>query len=187
MISEQIESFWESLFDIKNDKTIADISSGSVLKLPLERNALEQTKYATWLYGDGLKNTIANIKRLQVGNDSRDVFQFDYSSNTFLLSKPEGLASDDFYFLFDYIKEVFIDNDYRITNAVKEGISMKETYAERERYVLINSYSHHLVKLEVIKEEGKAPKMIGLGYPIDHEASNHNDPNFFKIIKQMFK
>lgn len=182
MISEQIENFWESLFDVEKQPGNFDISNGSVLTLPLERNAIEQTNYANWLYGEGLTNSLKIIKSLQLSEDPNTGFQFDYPTNTFSFTKPEGCTTDEFYMFFDYLKEVYIENNYRVVDAVKENISVGDLYTEKEKYVLINSASHHLVKLEVVNNKTTAPKIIGLGYPEDENASNNN-PHFFRIIK----
>lgn len=185
MISENIEQFWESLFDVKKQQAAYSLSNGTVLKLPLERNAIEQTKYANWLYGDGLKNTILHIQNLRFSENPKAYFQFDYSTNTFSFEKPEQISTDEFYFFFDYLKEVYRDFDYKVQDAVKEGISHEFQYTELERYVLINSDTHHLVKLEVIHNKNSNPIIVGLGYPVDEEASNTNNPQFFRIIKNL--
>ncbi|MFT4752846.1 MAG: hypothetical protein ACI85Q_000382 [Salibacteraceae bacterium] len=185
MISEQIEHFWESLFDIKKHK-ISNYKNreGTVLSLPLERNALEQTKFAQWVYGDGLANCLSFIRDIQFSKFPENYVHFDYSTNVFTFSKPQEMETEEFYFLFDYIKEVYRDNGYQVTDSIKEGVSSSKEYKEIERYVLVKPESQHLVKLEVVNDKINQPIIVCLGYPVDSQDENAQDPEFFKIIKK---
>ena len=184
MISEQIEHFWESLFDIKKHNSKFSLRGANVLKLPLERNALEQIKFAHWVYGDGLIDCLSFIRGIQFSDTPENYFQFDYSTNVFTFSKPIEMETEEFYFLFDYIKEVYRDNKYHITESIKEGVSTSKEYKEIERYVLIKSQSQHLVKLEVSNDKKNPPIIVCLGYPVDSKDPNEQDPEFFRIIKE---
>lgn len=185
MISEQIQTFWESLFDIKSTKVTYDPSKGNRLVLPLERNAIEQVNYANWVYGDGVEKVIQTIKELKFSDSPESFFQFDYSTNTFSFSQPETIQSDEFYFFFDYLKEKYRENDYKVISATKEGISTSENYIEIERYSLVNVYTQHSLRLEVINDRVNPPYLVGMGYPIDEHSSNINNPQFFRILKEL--
>ncbi|MGB1003400.1 MAG: hypothetical protein ACPGVC_04175 [Salibacteraceae bacterium] len=187
MISEDIQFFLESLFDSKRTNVTYDATKGSKLILPLERNAAEQIKYANWLYGTGLNRALNLIKELQITGSEKDCFVFNYSNNSFHFSKPLGLGSDEFYFLFDYLKETFLEHDYQMIEAVKEGCSRQESYIEVERYSLVNSITKHSIKLEVINDRINRPYFLGTGYPIDMDSSSINNPAFFRIIKSMIQ
>ena len=184
MISERIEHFWDSLFEIKKNRDSYKSEKGRILELPLERNALEQIKYAQWLYGDGLNRCKSIIKQLKYTEGSEGNFQFDYRANTFSFEKPEKFSTDDFYFLFDYLKEIYRDQHYEIIESVREFITAPDLYSEIERYVLVNTNTNHLVKIEVINNKVNPLIIIGLGYPINESTSFENSPEFFKIIQE---
>jgi len=162
-------------------------NSNSTLQLPLERTAREQINYAQWLYGGRVKQLLSEVHELEYADENEEYIQFNYAKNSFTFNHPEGWSTDEFYFLFDYLKEVYLDNGYRVTDAIKESKSKENCYKDTERYILIDSVTHHLVKLEVVSIRGKVLKIIGFGYPTDAESSRENQPYFFRIIKEVFE
>jgi hypothetical protein len=182
MISERIENFWESLFD-KNYRDSYSLKEGVVLLLPLERNAMEQTGFAQWVYGDGLSSCLTLIQQLEFSENQEDYFQFTFQSNSFTFSKPVELGTNEFYYFFDYLKEAFRDKGYLVTESVKEGVTDQEFYQEIERYVLVNKKEQRLVKLEVINDKVNVPLIRGLGYPSEPSHENTVSSNFFEIVR----
>ena len=183
----QIESFFTTVFSDRNDERAETSNEESVLRLPLERTALEQINYTNWLYGGGVSKMLEIISQTQYAEEVEDCLQFNHSENTFYISQTEGIKTDEFYFLFDYIKEIYLGHGYRVTDAIKESKSENSRYIETERYVLIDSYTHHLVKLEIVSEHGKILQIAGWGYPTDDETSIVNQPRFFKIVNEVFQ
>jgi hypothetical protein len=187
MFTQKFEDFLSSIFSGNSRENSYVTNSGTVLKLPLERTAIEQINYAKWLYGGRLDSLLNEVKGLEYAEDDSEYIKFNYSKNTFTFEHPDGWDTDEFYFLFDFLKEKYLDNGYRVTNAQKEAYSEKGQYKEIERYTLIDSHTNHLIKLEVISIQGQKIKIVGWGYPTDDGASKLNQPFFFKIVKQIFE
>lgn len=186
MIINKLDQLFSSVFLRKiGRESVADM--GSVLRLPLERTASEQTLYAQWLYGGRLDEILHELRAMEYAEDQSNYIKFDYKSNTFTFDKPTTWNSDDFYFLFDFIKEKYLKKGYRVTDAIKEFKSGADCHQETESYVLIDSVTHHLIKLRVISGLGKSPQIIGWGYPTDDNSSHENQPLFIKMIKQVFE
>ncbi len=184
MITKKLEFVLDTIFSGKREKPV-DVPV-SVLKLKLERNASEQVKFAQWLYGDGLVKCSSFIKKLILSEDPKAYFQFDYSKNEFTFKKPKNLHTDEFYYLFDYLKELYRKNNYRVIEAAKESKTEAHLFTETERYVLVNDITNHLIKLEVINDHKGNPYIIGLGYPVNQSSSTTNDPFFFRVLKETF-
>jgi hypothetical protein len=183
----QIENFFTTVFLDRNDERSTDSNEESILRLPLERTALEQINYTNWLYGGGVTKMLDEISRTQLSEEIDDCLQFNYSENTFFIHRASGIKLDEFYFLFDYIKEMYLGHGYRVTDAIKELKSESSKYVEIERYVLIDSHTHHLVKLEIVSEHGEILQIAGWGYPTDDDSSVVNQPRFFKIVNEIFQ
>lgn len=186
MIKDRLDLFLDTLFFNETEQFVDLELEAPVLKLKLERNASEQIKFAHWLYGDGLSNCAKKIKKLILSDDPKAYFQFDYAKHTFTLNKPVDLSTDDFYYLFDYLKELYRENDYHLIEGVKESRTEIDQYTETERYVLVNNKTNHLINLEVINDHMGNTYIIGLGYPVDELTIKNNDPTFFRIIKDRF-
>ncbi len=187
MFTQKIEDFITTIFSGNSKEDAYVTKSVTVLKLPLERTAIEQINYAKWLYGGRLTSLLKEVKTLEYSEDDSEYIKFNYTKNTFTFNIPTGWDTDEFYFLFDYIKERYLDNGYKVTGALKEAYSEKGSYKEIERYTLIDSQTNHLIKLEVISIAGQKIKIVGWGYPTDDGASKPNQPFFFKIVKQIFE
>ena len=188
MIFEAIvNDFVESFFTEESKASIMDSKEGSKLKLPLERTAREQIGYAKWLYGGRLQKQMKIVRDLAFEQGADDYIQFNFKKNTFNFEQPEKWNTDDFYFLFDYLKEMYLDNGYRVTDAVKETKIADDCFKNTETYVLIDSVTHHLVKLEVISINEEPNRIVGWGYPTDDTASKLNHPRFFSLVKEVFE
>ena len=187
MFKQKFEDLITTIFSGTSQEDGYVTNSGTMLKLSLERTAIEQINYAKWLYGGRLTNLLEEVKSLEYSDDDSEYIKFNYTKNTFTFDIPTGWDTDEFYFLFDYLKERYLDNGYKVTDAVKEAYSEKGLYKEVERYTLIDSHTNHLIKLEVISVQGEKIKIVGWGYPTDDGASKLNQPFFFKIVKQVFE
>tara|TARA_R110002050_G_scaffold102774_1_gene211584 strand:- start:19518 stop:20105 length:588 start_codon:yes stop_codon:yes gene_type:complete len=187
MITDKLDQIFSSVFFRRLGSESVTEEMESILRLPLERTASEQTKYAQWLYGGRMDEILNEIREMEYSEDQEQHIKFDYKSNTFTFDKPKSWDSDDFYFLFDFIKEKYINNGYRVTDAIKEFKSGQRCHQETESYVLIDSITHHLIKLRVVSGHGKNTQIIGWGYPTDDHSSRENQPLFFKMIKQIFE
>ena len=183
----QVNDFVESFFAEESKESILDSKEGSVLKLRLERTAREQIGYAKWLYGGIIKKQMKIIRDLAFEYVAEDYIQFNFKKNTFAFEQPIEWGTDDFYFLFDYIKEMYIENGYRVTDAIKETKTVDSMFKNTETYILIDSITHHLVKLEVISIKDEPNKIVGWGYPTDDNASKVNQPRFFSLVKGVFE
>jgi hypothetical protein len=164
-----------------------DSKEGTVLRLPLERTAIEQINYAQWLYGGRVDELLHHVKELEYNEDNSDYIKFNYTQNTFTFSQPKEWLTDEFFFFFDYIKEMYLSKGYRVTDAIKESKTGNGCYKETERYILIDSITHHLIKLEIISIPGQKTKIVGWGYPTDEGSSSVNQPLFFRLIKELFE
>ncbi|UTW65197.1 hypothetical protein KFE94_10980 [bacterium SCSIO 12643] len=182
----QIENFFTTIFSSRDDERLNRFGEESVLRLPLERTALEQISYTNWLYGGGITKTLEEIRHTQLLEEEEQSMRFDYEDNSFCIRQTIDTKLDEFYFLFDYVKEIYLGEGYRVTDAIKESKSDLDRYIETERYVLIDSSTHHLVKLEIISEHGQPLKIVGWGYPTDDDVSHVNQPRFFKIVSEIF-
>ena len=182
-----INDFVESLFTEESKESFLDSKDGSVLKLPLERTAREQIGYAKWLYGGRIKQQIQVARALSFEDGSKDYLKFNYKKNTFTFVQPDGWLTDDFYFLFDYLKEVYLENGYRVTDAIKESKTADTCFKNTETYILIDSATHHLVKLEVVSINDEPIRIVGWGYPTDDNSSKVNQPRFFSLVKDVFE
>lgn len=183
----QIENFFTTIFSSRDSELLNRFNGDSVLRLPLERTALEQISYTNWLYGGGITQTLEEIRNYRLLEDEECCMLFNSENNSFCIRQTMETELDEFYFLFDYIKEIYLGEGYRLTDAIKESKSAKDRYIETERYVLIDSDTHHLVKLEIISEHGQPLKIVGWGYPTDDDISHVNQPRFFKIVKEIFE
>jgi len=183
----QIENFITTIFSSRDDERLNRQNDESVLRLPLERTALEQISYTNWLYGGGITRTLEEIRHAQLLEESESSIRFSYEDNSFCILQTHETKLDEFYFLFDYIKEIYLGEGYRVTDAIQESKSDMDRYIETERYVLIDSTTHHLVKLEIISENGEPLKIVGWGYPTDDDVSHINQPRFFKIVNEIFE
>ena len=186
MIARRVEKLLDSIFTNKRSREETEFIDTAILKLRLERNAIEQVKFAQWMYGDGLPTCINKVKHLILSNDPNAYFVFDYSKSTFKLKQPENIETDEFYYLFDYLKELYTDNDYKVIEAIKESTTEEEHYSEIERYVLVNTKSNHLINLQVVNNHKGETYIFGLGYPVDEDPVNGKDPLFFRILKSKF-
>lgn len=182
-----INGFVESLFEEKSTKDTFEVRKGSILRLPLERTAIEQINYAQWLYGGRVEEMLHHVKELEYNEDNDDYVKFDYNHNTFTFNQPKEWLTDEFYFFFDYIKEMYLSNGYRVTDAIKESKTGNGCFKETERYILIDSITHHLIKLEIVSIPGQKVKIVGWGYPTDEGSSSINQPLFFRLIKGVFE
>lgn len=186
MITKRVEKLLDAMFTYKTNREETEFTDSPILKLRLERNAIEQVKFAQWMYGEGLSNCISKVKNLILLNDPNAYFVFDYSKSTFRLQQPENIKTDEFYYLFDYLKELYTDNGYKVIESTKESTSEEERYSEIERYVLVNTTSNHLINLQVVNNHKGETYILGLGYPVDHDSLNGKDPLFFRILKSTF-
>ncbi len=186
MITKRVEKLLDSMFTYKRGREETEFTITPILKLRLERNAIEQVKFAQWMYGEGLAKCISKVKNLILSNDPNAYFVFDYSKSTFKLQKPQNIKTDEFYYLFDYLKELYTDNGYKVIESIKESTSEDKEYSEIERYVLVNTTSNHLINLQVTNNHKGETYILGLGYPVDDDSQNGKDPLFFRVLKSTF-
>lgn len=182
-----VNDFVESIFTEESMESILDAKEGSVLKLRLERTAREQIGYAKWLYGGRIKKQMQVVRELAFEEGAKDYIQFNFKKNSFTFVQPAEWLTDDFYYLFDYLKEVYLENGYRVTDAIKETKIADSCFKNTETYILIDSVTHHLVKLEVVSINDQPNKIVGWGYPTDDNSSKVNHPHFFSLVKDVFE
>jgi hypothetical protein len=185
MISDKFNQLFSSIFlgGIKRESISKE--DVTILRLPLERTATEQTKYAQWLYGGRVYDLLMEVRDMELSESEDGFIKFNFKANTFTFTKPDSWTTDDFYFLFDFFKEKYLKSGYRVTDAIKEFKSGNEKYEEIESYVLIDSVAHHLIKLRVVSKMDETPQIIGWGYPTDDHSSEENQPVFFQIVKDL--
>lgn len=186
MIIKSLDRLLDRIFSEDNSPEESEVFETSILKLRLERNAMEQMKFAHWMYGEGRPNCIEKVKKLILSSNPDAYFIFNYAQNTFRLNRPENIRTDEFYHLFDYLKELYSENGYKVIESVKESKTENFKYSEIEKYVLVNISTNHLIDLQVVNNHKGEAFILGLGYPVDNDPINGKDPLFFRILKSTF-
>ena len=168
-------------------KNISDSTSGSTkLTLPLERTALEQINYTKWFYSEDSKNMLNMIKKSHVSLLNGGFLELNKKENSFVLSNPLPSNQDEFYFMFDFLKDKLVDKGFELKDAIQEAISNTTNYIEVEIFFLYNELTQEHITLEIRSFKGSPLNIKGhctINNEMDHPLP---ESNFFTDIKSVF-
>lgn len=161
-------------------------SSSTKLTLPLERTALEKINYTKWYYSDESKNILRVIKESHLRDSNNGVLKLNYQENSFVLLNPLPRKSDEFYFLFDYLKDKMVSNGFVVKDSVQEAISNHTNYIEIESFYLFDEVTKQNLTLEIRSFKGSPLNITGQ-CTMEIETSNvQPNYNFFDRLKTIF-
>jgi hypothetical protein len=133
----------------------------SNLVLPLERTAEEQLNYTKWFYSQESKKLVKHIKDVYQ-SESDSILQLNYVDNSFQLTIPENEQNhQQYFFLFDYIKDKIMTHGFELEDAVQEAISFDYGFVELEIIYLYNISTHQHVNLEIRTIAGRVLNIFG--------------------------
>lgn len=136
-------------------------TSGSRLSLPLERTAKEQINYTKWMYSENFKKLISKIKKAYLVEDVPHLVQLDKASDGILLRFSKNFRKDEFFYLFDYLKDELLDKGFWLKNAVQESFTIHGKFIEVERFDLVFGKSGQEFELTIESKDGRPIEIIG--------------------------
>lgn len=183
MFLESIEEIIHGIFTWGKEESGLHTPVTTALTLPLERTALEELNYTKWVYSAESTRLKLLIKKDFLNFTKSEVLTFNSKQNSFLLQNPEPQKVDQFYYLFDLLKETILNFGFSVEKAVKESTTRDNKYVEIERYVLVNPELHQILKIEIVSAKGKNLEIIGYGFPIDFELDHLAQSWFVGLMK----
>ena len=160
---------------------------GNKLSLPLERTALEQMNYTKWYYSGDSKKLISRVKDSYLNSPNTGLLHLNQQENSFVIDKPINISTDEFYYLFDYIKEKTIERGFELKDSVQEAISNNTHFVEFEIFYLFNSSTQQYITIEVRSYKGVPMSISGNCSYADNTIQPVKDTRFFNCIKEIFE
>jgi len=160
--------------------------SSTKLTLPLERTALEQINYTKWYYSEDSKKTLRMIKDSHLTSSNNGLLKLNYQENSFVLANPLPGKSDEFYFLFDYLKDKMVKKGFEVKDSVQEAISNGANYIEIEIFYLYNSTTKQYITLEIRSFKGSPLNITGQCTYTNETTKTLSNSKFFECVKDIF-
>ncbi len=159
----------------------SELSSGSRLRLPLERSAKEQINYTKWIYSDSSKKLISRIKKSYLVEDQPHLVKVDGSVDGILLRCSKTYSKEVLYYLFDYLMDSLLEKGFWLRNAFQESFSINGNFIEVDRFDMVYDQSGQEFELTIESKDGKPIEIIGR----DVSSFNKNGkPSDTKIISK---
>jgi len=187
MFSLSLEFFKAGVKDDSQSPSISALKDGTKLTLPLERTALEQINYTKWYYSDSSNLLFSKIKESYKNDGINSFLKLNVNQNTFALNKPVNTSSDEFYFLFDYIKDSVINKGFELRDAIQEAISNETSYIEFEIFYLYHPVTQQYITLEIRSYKGSHLNITGHCSSLDNVNGSVSEVRFLECVKEIFK
>ena len=184
-------------FEYLKRDTKSPISKGPVapkkntksnLSLPLERTAEEQLNYSKWFYSPESKKLLKDIKDAYNADSPDSILKLDFKENSFQLTVSENEKNhDQFFYLFEYIKDKIMTHGFELEDAVQEAISFDYGFVELEIIYLYNITTHQHVNLEIRTIAGNVLNIYGQCTSQSDQVQPELSVDFQTCVKGIFQ